>query len=373
MRTRETLILIGALLLCGAAGVVLATQESFAVEVPSPTGPEAAHATAGSPADAHAVEASVDVGSGTVVPATVEAAASPRTDTAGWTTGIVRGDIQLAVSVLDRIKSISIAVEEARRAVADDGSFRNPWRTIVPVKLGIGTPTFEIRDIPFSEFPYVVSVHSPGLNGTRRTLTIDANTPLVDDVVLTITPGSPFSILLRDQHAAPHVGVEVRLVPVGEPLGRRRLVGTSDTFGSVVFEDVLAGDYELHANIQGQPIGEVQVVTVQPGFSLSPTSVRGQGHTVTIPRGVPLEVRVSDAAGYGLADVTITATATDRLKLTVVELRTDWSGKANFGHLTPGVWQIDVVKDGHQRNSRQITIRDGEVPAPLEFALVRLR
>jgi hypothetical protein len=245
---------------------------------------------------------------------------------------------------------------------------------VVPVRRGPGTPTFEARDIPFSAYPYVVSVYSPGLNGTRRTVTIDADSPLVDDVVLTITPGSPFSILLRDQDAGPYPGLEVTVLPVGEPLGRRTSVGTSDNFGSVVFEDLLAGDYQLTVRLGGQPIGEMQTITVQPGHAnFQATARQGQGYTVTVPRGAPQSVQVSDVAGYGVAEVKVTATAADRIHAKALEAVTDYGGKAEFAHLTPGRWQLDVEKDGFQRSHLMVKIVDGEPPTPQQVRLVRLR
>ncbi|MBL9079898.1 MAG: carboxypeptidase regulatory-like domain-containing protein [Planctomycetes bacterium] len=371
MRLRDTLILLGVLTLCAAAGILLATQDSLAVELPpsSPAGEVPADAVAH---DGDTVAAPSEATAPTTAAVAVEANHDRRVDTAGWTSGVIRGDIQLAVSALDRIQSISVAVEEARQAVTG-GVFRNPWRTIVPVQRGAGTPTFEVRDVPFSEFPYVVTVFSPGLNGSRRTLTIDAGTPLVDDVVLTITPGAPFSLLLRDQDQGPCIGVDVHMLPVGEPLGRQRHTGTSDNFGSVVFEDVLAGDYDVHTSIGGQKIGEPQRLSVQPGHTTFQASVRGQGHTLTIPRGIALAVRVHDTIGYGIAEATVKATATDRPRLTEVELPTDFGGNVKFEHLPPGRWQIDVFKDGFQRTHRIVTLRDGEPTNPVEFQLVRLR
>lgn len=376
MRTRDTAILLGALGLCAAAGLMFVTQDSLATELPPPAyAPDEPSAATVGPRDVSVAEAGA-IAADPAVPVTAAAKASDRarTDTAGWTKGIVRGDIQLAVSVLDRIQTISVAVEEARSATAADGSFRHPHRLIVPVQLGVGTPTFEVRDVPFSDYPYVVSVYSPGLNGTRRTVTIDADTPLVDDVVLTITSGSPLSVLLRDQDAAPYAGLDVKLLPVGEPLGRRSSVGTSDNFGSVVFEDVLAGDYQLAISLGGQPVIDAQTITVQPGhasFQASPAN--SQGHAVVIPRGLPLRVDVSDVAGYGVADVKVTATAADRVRLTMREALTDYGGKAEFPHLTAGLWQIDLEKDGFQRSHRMVTIEAGQPPTPQQVQLVRLR
>src|SRR5690606_38094270 len=126
---------------------------------------------------------------------------------------------QLAVSVLDRIGSIAVILEEQRSSFAGDGSVRRPTKLHATVHRGRGTPTFELRDVPFSEYPYVVAVVAPGLNGSRCTVTVDERTPLVDDVVLSILPGTPLTLLVRDQDAVPFHGVDIAGIPVGEPAG----------------------------------------------------------------------------------------------------------------------------------------------------------
>ena len=373
MQSREALTLIGALGLFAAIGLWFVGKESLAEEVPpdaAPTVTEPARSTPTGdvPRESH------------VVPrdhVQIEEAFGKRdgkpVDAVVATTGTIKGDVQLAVSALDRITSITIHVEEARRPVDDGGQYFAPRRFTVPAKMGPGTPTFEVTGIPFSTYPWVVSAYAPGLNGTRRTLVIDEQNPVVDDVVLTITPGGPFSVLLRDQDMAPYPGVDVRLQPTGEPAGRAAKAGVSDNFGGVVFEDVLAGEYQIHVSQGGQPLLEPSKVSVQPGAALVSARIQGQGHTVTIPRGVALQLRIADVNGYGLGDVQASATATDTRKVKVLEKSSDHGGNLEFPYLTPGVWQIDVYKNDFQRGTRMVTIKAGEVPELMEFQLVRLR
>lgn len=382
MHPRNLSILVGTLCLATAAGVTFWSQETFAVSVPpgvDATGPDTASEAANSdaPAEPFASRASDGVfrpSDGAAV--AVAAPAERRTDTSGWTSGVVRGDIRLAVSVLDRLRSLTVIVEEARNAF-DNGQFERPHRLMVPVefdpKRATGTPTFEVRDVPFSAYPYVVTVHAPGLNGGRRTVVVDAEHPLVEDVVLTITPGAPFSVLLRDQDGGPHSGIDVAMLPVGEPLGRPAQRGTTDNFGSIVFESVLAGDYELTASDHGQPFGEPQRASVQPGNQAYTSKVQGQGHVMTIPRGVALQLNVHDGAGYGLGDATVTATATDRVRLTRLEARTDPIGRASFPHLQPGVWQVTIERSGFQRVDLQITLKADQGPESRDVKLVPTR
>lgn len=383
MQPRNLSILVGTLCLVGAAGVAFWSQESFAVSSPpgadaaAPAAPAAAGATGDDAAHAFASRATDGVFRPSEGPAAAVAApAHRRTDTTGWTSGVVRGDIRLAVSVLDKLRSMTVIVEEARNAF-DNGQFERPHRLMVPVefdaKLATGTPTFEVRDVPFSAYPYVVSVHAPGLNGGRRTIVVDAEHPLVDDVVLAITPGAPFSVLLRDQDGGPHAGIDVVMLPAGEPLGRPSHRGTTDNFGSVVFDGVLAGDYELTATDHGQPFGEPQRATVQPGTQAYTTVVQGQGYVMTIPRGVALQLSVHDAIGYGVPDAKVTATATDRVRLTKLEAQTDPIGRASFPHLQPGVWQVTIERGGFQRVDLQVTLKPDQEPQFRDVKLVPTR
>lgn len=317
--------------------------------------------------------AAVYDGDGAPVAASWTPAPRQQTDTQGWTSGIVRGDVQIAVAVLPQIESINVVVEELRSAIAPDGSFQHPHRMIVPVKLGVGTPTFEVRDIPFSDYPYTVRLYSPGLNGGSRTLTIDKQTPLHEDVVLAITPGAPFSVLLRDQDQNPLPQIDVRLVPHGDPPGRKSHQGTSDNYGVVVFDSVLAGDYQVRLAQDHSPLDESQLITVEAGSRMYGNRVQGQGHVVTLVRGQPLSVLVTQGPSFGLEGARVRLMPTDRHRLIQLEDVTDYAGNVRFPRLQPGVWQIDIWKDNYERRTRQITIKEGEDPPQLQVQLVRLR
>lgn len=372
MRTRDLSILSGILLLGVFAGIVVLSQGDYGGELAPPPAPAAAHAPdAAPPPSPEPLE-----GSATAAPLVAADASSGgrSTDVAGWTKGIVKGDIQLAVSVLDRLTSITVVVEEARNEVGPGNTFRRRNRLVVPVQMGRGTPTFEVTDIPFSQYPYVVSVYAPGLNGSRRTVTIDDKTPLIDDIVLSITPGAPFSVLVRDQDAAPYVGLDVLMMPAGEPGGRPNHQAATDNFGSIVFEDVLAGDYQVFISLGGQSVVPAQTITVQPGLAYATSRVRGQQAALTVPRGVPVQLQVHDRLGYGIADAALTATATDRIKLTEIKTTTNAAGRADFTHLAPGTWQVTIEKQGFQRADLQLTLRAGQEPLYREVPLaVRIR
>jgi hypothetical protein len=378
MRLRDASILIGMLCLGTVAGVTFFAGDTFAVELPPGTerggdaGAEARTANVDGGQSAPLTAPGTDAPGADAAPLSADVSSNkPRVDTSGWTSGTVRGDIQLATSVLDRLGSITVVVEEARGAFGDDGQFQRPHRMLAAVERGRGTPTFEVTGIPFSSHPYVVSVHTAGLNGSRRTVVIDETNPLVQDIVLTITPGAPFSVLVRDQDASPWHEVEVRMIPVGDPPGRSRHNGTTDNFGSVVFDGVLAGEYELSTFERGQPLGQPTRVSVQPGNYSGP--LHGQATTLLIPRGVAVQMVVHDAAGYGVHGAKVTATATDRTKLTTAETTTDVVGRAEFPHLQPGTWQITIECDKFQRVDQQLTVQAGQEPVYREIKLVRTR
>lgn len=296
-------------------------------------------------------------------------------DTTGWTKGVIVGDVLIAQSVRTQVRAITVLVTELRNPIDADGKVVQIKTYSQPVELTDTTPTFEIRNLEFSKYGYVITAYSPGLNSSQQTVAITEQHPY-ESVQLKVSPGVPYSIWLRDQDQLPVQDTKVLLVPTGEPAGRRSFEGTSDNFGSVVFENVLAGDYTVTVGHPAQPLIPPEVLTVQiAGRTYGANGqVQCQGRALTVPRGVPLVVQVRDThLGYGLADVTVKLTATDKIKLMVLEGSTDVAGKASFPHLLPGNWQIDVFKDGYQRRSAQVAIKDGEKPPPQEFGLPMLR
>lgn len=361
MVRRRDALLLAAFAACAAAAVLLTARGDAGMPDGEPAAAPAV-AAAAAPTDEPAAPAAAPIAA-TQRPR----AAEPKADTTGWTSGVVRGDIQLAVSVLDRIQSITVEVVEARQAYDRDGKVRLPTRRIVPIERGRGTPTFEVRDIPFSEHPYVVMVRSPGLNGSLAIVPIDAAHPLHDDLVLAITPGAVLSLLARDQEATPYVGLELSLTPVGDPPGRPPYAGATDNFGSLVLPDVLAGEYELRALQGGLLAAEPERITVQPGGAASP---RGQSHALRIERGVAVAVTILDRNGFPLPETTVTATATDRVKHTVREAPADELGVARLPLLPAGTWHLTIARDGYHMWDRHVTLKAFQDPLALEARLV---
>jgi len=297
---------------------------------------------------------------------------SERVDTTGWTDGVIRGDIALTASIVGKIQALQVVVDELRPLDNKEG--KRPFRAIQRIELGVGTPTFEVVHVPFSPYGFVVSAWSPGLNGNQVTVQLTAEQPLVDDVRLAITPSAPFSLLLRDQESLPVTDTEVRMVPIGPPLGRPLLYKVSDNYGSAVFENTLAGDYEVQIGPASAPLTERQVVTVpNGGIRVINGGVQPQGQTLIVPRGTPVTVFVSDPNGYGIEGVTLRMEATDRKVLTVVEGTTDVRGRCTWSRVQAGVWVINAVKPDYDRGFKQVNLDGKQEPPEQQITLTRAR
>jgi hypothetical protein len=369
MRPRNLWFTAGLLAILAGAAIALISHPSEAFELAPPSADEAepqAHGDVPEPEanTAGGAVAKSDVG---LTDPVFHPVLGP--DTTGWTTGRIIGDIPLVPTVLPRIKSISVIVDELRNVT--DGT-RN--RIVVPVTLGNGTPTFVVDNVPFSDYGYVVTAFSPGLNGGQSTVKIDKDHPYADDVKLPITPGCPFSLRLRDQDMNPVAFTDVCLVPFGEPGSRPRQDGRTDNFGSVVFADVLAGEYDVYIGPAGRPLMTPPRVRVLPGAYLVQGSVvQPQGTLVTVPRGMPLDVVVVDVSGYPVPDARVRLLATDRTRLTEFVEQTDLHGKVQWPNVLAGQWEIEVTKLDHVPVQKQLTIVDGQAPPQQDFKLVRLR
>jgi hypothetical protein len=365
MRTRDLVLLCTAAALAVAVAVPM-LSESHAGEVapPAPAMPsdEAARVPILQPVDG-----------GPAPRANPEPAVFHPTDgvgTTGWTKGVIRGDIALAVSVLGKVQVLQVVVDELRPL--DNKEHKTPFHVIKRVPLGVGTPTFEVRDVDFSPYGYVVAAYAPGTNGNQVTVQVTEQKPLVDDVRLAITAAAPFSLLLRDQESLAVTATDVCMVPIGPPLGRPPLNSVSDNYGSAVFESALAGDYMVHVGPAHAPLIEPQRITVPAGgYKLDASGVQPQGQTLVVPRGVPLSVLCTDPYHNPLEGVAVRLEATDRKVRTEVEGVTDPRGRCEFPRVLGGVWQIDATKPGYETRSRQITIDPKQPPAEQQLQMPR--
>lgn len=374
MNTRNLSLLIGTLCLGAAVGIAFFSQGVQAVELPPGyeeqfVEPEPTKSDFDRTDEVATAEGDYRPSSGTPGFAT---SYRKQENTDGWTSGIIRGDVKLAVSVLDKLSSITVIVEELRSAYGNDSNGRKPFRQYAQVDRGEGTPTFKVTDIPFSDYPYRVTLHAAGLNGSVKTVSVTKEKPL-HDVMMSITPGAPYSILLRDQNSGYHTDIDLLMTPVGLPNGRPRLTGKSDNYGSVRFDSVLQGQYELVPTFEGKPFGDPELVTVFPGTRNYGSKIQGQGHTMVIPRGVRVDVRVHDRNGYGMEAAKVVAVQTDRRSAAPVEGETDGLGRLRFNNLAPGTWHFTVTYKGFQRVDQQLTLRENQEPVQKDIRIVRVR
>jgi hypothetical protein len=369
MRTRDLV------LLCSAAALVVAVAMPMLGVHASEVAPPAPPAPAVEPVEAERVPAVKPVDGGPAPRDNPEPEAGvfhPKegVSTTGWTSGVIRGDIALAVSVLDKVQNLQVVVDELRPL--DNKEHKQPFHFIQRVPIGVGTPTFEVRGVDFSPYGYVVRAYAPGTNGNQVTIQVNEQRPLVDDVRLAITAAAPFSLLLRDQESLAVTATEVRMVPIGPPLGRPPLAAVSDNYGSAVFETALAGDYQVYVGPTSAPLIEPQRITVQAaGYKVGANGVQPQGQTLVVPRGVALTVLCTDPYGSPLEGVAVRLEATDRKVRTEDEGVTDPRGRCEFPRVLGGVWQVDATKPGYETRSRQLTIDPKQAPPELQLQLPR--
>ena len=165
------------------------------------------------------------------------------------------------------------------------------------------------------------------------------------------------------------------------PLGRPWLNRETDNYGSVLFEEVLAGDYLIFVDNTSSPLVKPVRVTVQPpGPVFQPElaylrgqPVKNQFVRITVPRGQALVISVSGPAGYGLKDARLSMLTTSSVLYQPYEGVTDYNGRHVFSHMPHGEYQLDVELPGHQRRSRNVRWKEGEDPPQVEVRLIPLR
>jgi hypothetical protein len=206
-----------------------------------------------------------------------------------------------------------------------------------------------------------------GLNGSSQVVRVaeDAWNPQVD---LTVTPPAAFTLRVVDQEFQPYVDEDVTLIAVGEPRGRPLLQARTDTFGTALFEAVLAGEYDVKIGLDVRD----QVTIERPGFVHDDLDVGVQSKQLKIPRGPSLTIEVFDIIQYALGGVRVRAIALDTTRNRRYEAQTDVNGVVRFDHVVPGRYQIDVQATGYQQTSRTLVVEAGQEVPPIQFKLPRL-
>jgi hypothetical protein len=149
------------------------------------------------------------------------------------------------------------------------------------------------------------------------------------------------------------------MTPVGHPGGRTRYPGTTDSFGAMIYENVLRGDYEIK-------LGETVVDTITV---LATKNVSLQGAQILVPVGNDLRIEVNSRIGYGIEGINLLIYAVDTTRNRRYEAVTDYTGVHTFPHLMPGTYQIDIWGSGYQRTSRKVRINKDGLQDPLVVRL----
>jgi hypothetical protein len=287
------------------------------------------------------------------------------------TSGSIYGRLSVATDAIGEFGTFTILVSELinpNSRVVD----RQPFNLRRSFETDLHrTPRFAIEDIPFSVYGYDVEVFVVDFNGSKRTVHLTPEHPVAgtpdhaesvgEEVVLSVSPGVPFSLRLRDQHYNPIVRQEVELVPVGDPIGRRIYQGETDGFGSSIYENVIRGQYDVRM-VASQTILD-RITVVSAGQS------QLQAAQILVPTGNELRVEVSSKIGYGIEGAKLTLYAVDTSENRRHEAVTDYSGIYVFPHLMPGTYQLDISAERFQRTTRKVRIGKEGMPDPVQVRL----
>ena len=117
MRPRDYLLILGMLAVLASAAIALLGHPSAAGELPPPASAEReptprAHGDVPEPELLTAAGGAVQKSEVAIADPVFRPSAGP--DTAGWTSGMIVGDIPLTASILSSIQSISVVVDELK-------------------------------------------------------------------------------------------------------------------------------------------------------------------------------------------------------------------------------------------------------------------
>ncbi|MDP6928706.1 MAG: hypothetical protein QF412_03285 [Planctomycetota bacterium] len=359
VKARDNLLVLVVLALGIAAGIAISGLWGTPVEAAEIPGGEAAWSNEPDVFEPNDLVAKpVDLS-----PSSVETR-TPQPDTSGWTHGVVRGHITLTPGVVAKASSAIVRIQEAINQLEGISSVsKSPFaynkRILIDPELG--TPTFEIDNIPFSDYGYSVTVFVEGLNGSDQIVSITEGKPIAD-VVLGITEGVVYTVKLQTQLYQAVADLPVLMIPVGKPLGRTLRRGVSNHFGSVIFEDALSGDYKIVAGDLNAPRNEPKIwqVTESPSH---------QHAEIVVPIGHDLIIW-ANGPGWSVQDAKIEVIKIDTTLFTRHENKTDTTGKCVFKHIPPGRYQINIIHPKFERWSQARTIKKNVPPGRVSANLI---
>lgn len=312
-----------------------------------------------------------------------DAAARRNTPVAKDGKGIIRCSIAVSTSIASKLKDYQIFVQEERnpnagpaRRVDAEGkpvATRPPFvrRFDFEADLRLGTPRVDLGEIPFSPYPYRVTVAAAEMDGSFGVVNVNGRFPQGDaEVHLQLTEGKVFSVLLRNQRRIPKADVEVRMVPEGNATAahRRVLAGITNGAGSVVFENVPHGPYTVYVGPVGRLMAEPQKVRVRAldRVIADDGQVRTQGTIITVPDGAKVQFQVVSRNHYAVPDGKIKVYQIDAKRLYEYKGETDQQGFFELPHLPVGHYQLDVQSATFGLVTKRFKIEKDQQPLQLK-------
>ncbi len=280
--------------------------------------------------------------------------------------GMISGRIVVSTRVIGKISSYVIVVQEDLNTNGRKESDPLPFfkKRTFPANFSAGIPYFDIEDIPFSRHPYRVSIVARGVNGSSATTYITAESPLGSDgdVELSLTPGSYYSIRLRDQRQVARPNLPVRMSPIGHSLvARETQIGKSDRNGHVLFENVVKGDYEIRVGPVTAPLAPPKKVQIYAAFaSFSKGRPTTQGTVVLVPDGHNVTIEIISRWGYGVENAALKAWQLEVQRYYEFKGNTDPAGRLVFENVPFGIYQLSIQSPHNGMRDLKFKVEKGQ-------------
>ena len=282
--------------------------------------------------------------------------------------GMISGRISVSTSVLDQLSRFTIVVQEEVNLNArgpDDPAPFSLTKTF-PAAASKGTPYFDIEDIPFSRYPYRVTVVAKGLNGSSDLVHLEPSSSLENrEAKLSLSPGTYYSVTIRDQRQNPRSDLIVRMAPVGENLTLREShFGTTDSTGHVLFENVLSGEYEIRVG----PVNDLlappkKTIVTAASFTLRGGQPHPQGTTVLVPDGHDVTVEVLSRWSYAIEHAELKLNEVDVQRYYEYKGTTDADGRFVFKNVPYGRYHLSVTTaENGRRDPPEFWVKEEEPP-----------
>lgn len=279
--------------------------------------------------------------------------------------GTISGGIRVSTSLLKDLKAYKVIVEENVNTAARDPKQAAPYRQYRTFKVNWskGTPFFDLSNIPFCDNTYRVTVAAEGMNGSSAYINLTSQHPngKHGPLELALTPGTLFSVILRDQRQVPRCDMEVHLAPCGASLTtRQRHDGKTNNFGNVIFEGVERGEYTLTVGNSRAPAAPPETVMVYASAAAySMGRPRVQGKTIVVPDGEHVTVEVWSRHGMPLEDANLRAWQLEVQRFYNFQGKTDQAGRFVFENVPYGKYQISVDCSNHGRRDHKFEVTKG--------------